>query len=165
LRVTGLIGNYPAAEVAVQSIAKAEPTVTADPSFFSEDEVKRVLEGWLSNQGWSVEIAWAKTRGIDLHARKNEQRWIIEAKGSGSLNAMRVNYFLGVLGEMLQRMDDRNAMYSIAFPDLKQFRNLWSRLPILAKERTRISELFVQKSGAVEEVKMMDRGAVVIRRV
>jgi len=29
---------------------------------------------------------------------------------------MRVNYFLGVLGETLQRMDDAQAKYSIALP-------------------------------------------------
>jgi hypothetical protein len=127
--------------------------ITIHPSLFSEDEVKRALEGCLAAQGWSVEIAWAKTRGIDLHARRNKQRWIIKVKGSGSPDAMRVNYFLGVLGETLQRMDDPNAMYSIALPDLKQFRNLWSRLPELAKERTRISAIFVQSSGIVEEIK------------
>jgi hypothetical protein len=33
-------------------------------------------------------------------------RWVIEAKGGGSLNPMRVNYFLAVLGELLQRMSD-----------------------------------------------------------
>ena len=149
----GLVGNYLAVMGAVQNAAEPEPTITTDSSFFSEDEVKRVLESWLSTEGWSVEIAWAKTRGIDMHARKNAQCWIIEVKGSGSLQPMRVNYFLGVLGETLQRMDDAQAKYSIALPDLKQFRSLWSRLPALAKERTTISALFVKTSGEVEEVR------------
>lgn len=152
-RSDGLIGNYSKEEGASPSIANPEPAGNPDPSLFSEDEVKRVLEAWLSALGWSVKIAWARTRGIDMHASKDDQRWIIEVKGGGSLSAMRVNYFLGVLGETLQRMDDPDAMYSIAFPDLRQFRNLWSRLPTLAKERTRISALFVQKDGVVEEVK------------
>jgi hypothetical protein len=65
---------------------------------------------------------------------------------------MRVNYFLGILGETLQRMDNPDATYSIALPDLKQFRNLWSRLPALAKERTKIDALFVNRDGTVLRV-------------
>ncbi len=33
---------------------------------------------------------------------------------------MRVNYFLSVLGETLQRRDDETAKYSMALPDLEQ---------------------------------------------
>jgi hypothetical protein len=77
---------------------------------------------------------------------------VIEVKGSGSLNPMRVNYFLAVLGEILQRMHDPEALYSIALPDMAQFRGLWRRLPALAKSRTQISALFVSQSGHVEEV-------------
>jgi hypothetical protein len=42
---------------------------------------------------------------------------------------MRVNYFLGVLGELLFRMNDAEAKYSIALPDVPQFRKLWSGVP------------------------------------
>jgi hypothetical protein len=135
---------------------KPAMAITASPkpinAIFSEDQVKAILEHWLSAQGWSLDIAWAKTRGIDIHARRSNERWIIEVKGGGSLQAMRVNYFLGVLGETLQRMNDPNAAYSIALPNIKQFRNLWSRLPQLAKDRTRISALFVDELGSVEEI-------------
>lgn len=134
------------------NIAEDIPPATPGGSVFSEEEVKKVLEAWLSAKGWSVEIAWARSRGIDIHARKNNERWIIEVKGGGSLQPMRVNYFLGVLGETLQRMDDPKAAYSIALPDLKQFRNLWSRLPALTKARTQISALFVTRGGLVDWV-------------
>jgi hypothetical protein len=62
---------------------------------------------------------------------------------------MRLNYFLGVLGELLQRMDDDSARYSIALPDLPQFRGLWERLPRLAKSRTTVTALFVRENGSV----------------
>ena len=65
---------------------------------------------------------------------------------------MRVNYFLGILGETLQRMDDLFAKYSIALPDVPQFHKLWERLPQLAKRRTEITALFVTAQGAVTEV-------------
>ena len=61
-------------------------------------------------------------------------------------------YFISMLGETLQRMDDPSAKYSIAIPDVKQFRNLWYRLPNLAKQRTSITALFVAGNGNVSEV-------------
>jgi hypothetical protein len=51
-------------------------------------------------------IAGGGRRGIDLDAKRNGQRWITEAEGYGSLNPMRVNYFISLAGELLQRMDD-----------------------------------------------------------
>ena len=119
---------------------------------FSEDDVKRSLQSWLEASGWAVSIAWGRDRGIDVEGTRDGKRWIIEAKGCGSLNAMRVNYFLSILGELLQRMNDPDAHYSVALPDMKQFRGLWQRLPELAKSRTQISALFVGPSGHVEEV-------------
>lgn len=142
----GLIGNY----CSGKRLAPLPPPAL-NHGAFSEDQLKSVLLDWLVAQGWLVEVAWAKAHGIDLQARRGNERWIIEAKGSGSLDPMRVNYFLGVLGETLQRMDDPKAAYSIALPDLKQFRNLWSRLPILAKQRTKITALLVGVDGRVEQ--------------
>src|SRR5713101_6334343 len=103
---------------------------TGDP--LSEDGVKHSVQRWLESAGWQVTIKWGRVHGTDIEARLGNARWIIEAKGRGSLDAMRVNYFLMVLGEILQRMVDPEARYSIALPDLTQFRNLWARLPALA---------------------------------
>jgi len=64
---------------------------------------------------------------------------------------MRVNYFVAILGELLQRMTDPAAHYSVALPDLKQFRGLWRRLPPMAKARTGITALFVAPSGQITE--------------
>lgn len=119
--------------------------------YLSEDDIKRILEKWLITEGWTVKVAWGHVHGIDIEAIKSNNRWVIEAKGQGSLNPMRVNYFLGILGETLQRMEDPNAKYSIALPDIQQFRNLWGRLPTLAKSRTGITAIFVDKSGNVHE--------------
>lgn len=64
---------------------------------------------------------------------------------------MRVNYFLAVLGETLQRMDDPNAKYSVALPDLQQFQRLWNKIPKLAKKRTGISVLFIDEKGKIRK--------------
>ena len=75
----------------------------------------------------------------------------MDHRGKGLRVAKRdeVNYFLAILGETLQRMDDNKAKYSIALPNLKQFRNLWNRLPKLAKERTKIGAIFVSEDGQI----------------
>lgn len=124
----------------------------SEHEFLSEDAVKGLLEAYLSQDGWDCSIRWGREPGIDIEARRGHERWVIEVKGQGSLNPMRVNYFLGVLGETLQRMSDDEARYSIALPDIGQFRRLWGRLPQLAKRRTGITALFVQPGGRVTEV-------------
>lgn len=117
-----------------------------------EDEIKLILSNYLNANGWETKLAMGKVHGIDIDATKGSDRWIIEVKGCGSRNAMRVNYFLAILGETLQRMSDPNAKYSIALPNMKQYRNLWERLPQLAKERTGISVIFVSEDNQIEEV-------------
>lgn len=119
----------------------------------SEEAIKKVLNNHLMEQGWQTRVAWGGTHGIDIDAWRSAERWIIDVKGSGSRNAMRENYFLGILGELLQRMDEPTARYSIALPDLQQFRNLWSRLPDLVKQRTTIDAIFVSEDGTLDFVK------------
>jgi len=65
---------------------------------------------------------------------------------------MNVNYFLNILGEILQRMDDPNARYSIALPDVPHFRNRWNRLPALAKTLTGITALLIDGDGNVTQL-------------
>ncbi|MUG21797.1 MarR family transcriptional regulator [Paenibacillus macerans] len=153
-RRDGLIGNYlvvdgiptePSPDVERVKNSKEESLV------FKEDTLKEVLRNYLHKDGWETQIAWGRTTGIDINAIRGNERWIIEVKGLGSSSAMNVNYFLGVLAETLQRMDDPNAKYSIALPDVKQFRNLWSRLPLLAKKRTGITAMFIDGQGNVNE--------------
>ena len=120
-------------------------------SYLEEDELKKILKEYLERDNWTVTVAWGKKRGIDIDAKKGKHRWIIEAKGCGSLSPMRVNYFISGLGELLQHMDDYDAKYSLAVPDIEQFKKLWEKLPDLAKERIKISCLFVDTNGNILE--------------
>lgn len=150
-RHDGLIGNY----LLGQPIPEPRPVVVPKANGsnqLSEDELKEALRVWLAEAGWSTDIAWGCARGIDVEAKRGTERWVIEVKGIGSRPEMRVNYFIAMLGETLQRMNDEAARYSIAMPDVAQFRGLWTRLPDIAKARTTITALFVGADGAVEEV-------------
>jgi hypothetical protein len=150
-RPDGRIGNYPAATT-MTPVVRVPADNQPPGELLGEDQLKRHLEAYLAKNGWKTDIKWGKAQGVDIEALRGTNRWIIEAKGEGSRDPMRVNYFLCVLGELLQRMTDENAKYSIALPDHKQFRGLWTRLPSLAKDRTRITALFVDRTGGVQEL-------------
>jgi len=115
----------------------------------SEDAVKRAIAGWLEQQGWWVEVAWGQDVRPDLVATRGKERLIVEAKGAGSNHATRASHFKGVLGEILERMDDPDSLYAVAFPDLTAFREFWERLPQLARERTGLTALLVRADGSV----------------
>lgn len=86
--------------------------------FLSEDEVKEAVRRWLTSQGFAVTVALGHERGIDIDARHPDgRRWIIEAKGEVASDQQQGNYFLGALGELLQRMDDLNATYGLGIAE------------------------------------------------
>lgn len=149
-----LIGNYPISQPQphtpdVPLISSHSINATSE-SALQEETIKHILAKYLEQNGWTVQVAWGHSHGIDIDARKGPNRWIFEVKGPGSRQPMRVNYFISILGEMLQRMDDPAARYTIAFPDIPQYRGLWRRLPQLAKSRTGIDMLVVDINGHIE---------------
>ena len=149
-RTDGLIGNHLSSGQKLMPESPRKSPKNHDVDALSEDEIKKLLVQWLESDGWNTEVAWGHARGIDIEAVRGSERWVIEVKGPGSRQPMRVNYFIGILGETLQRMDDEKAKYSISLPDLPQYRGLWERLPPLAKARTQISMIFVSKDGVIE---------------
>jgi len=148
-RADGIIGNYLTGKAPQPEQSNKDNIVQRDS--LSEHKIKQILETYLSTRGWDTRIAWDKGHGPDIEAKRGTERWIIEVKGPGSRDQMRVNYFLFILGEILQRMNDPNCKYSIALPDMKQFRGLWERLSELAKNRTGVTALFVNSVGGVVE--------------
>ncbi len=121
--------------------------------FYKEEELKKILSEKLEKDGYKVEVAWGHKHGVDIRAEKSGAPvCMIEVKGCGSRQAMRVNYFLAIIGEILQRMDNPDFEYFIALPDIEQFRKLWKKLPPLAKERTKIKLILVGENEEIEVV-------------
>lgn len=150
-REDGRIGNYVTSTPIPPEKKQLFSATTDQSAKLQEDAIKKALDRWLNANGWHTTIAWGRNRGIDIVAIRDNTRWVIEVKGIGSRSEMRVNYFIGILGEILQRMDDPNAKYSIALPNVSQFRGLWQRLPHVAKQRIKITALFVDDEGSVTE--------------
>ncbi len=73
---------------------------------------------------------------------------VIEAKAeTGVTGAQQVNYFTGMLDELLQRMDDEDATYGIALPLNRQYRGLVDRLPRLACDRIGLNVFWVERTS------------------
>ena len=114
--------------------------------FLEEDTIKKALEVGLSNQGWKVKTSMGRKHGTDIIATdKQDHVMLIEAKGEGSRNAMRVNYFLMVLGKLLQKMDSPSKIYGLALPAHRQYVNLIISLPDWIKQQLKLKIYLVKK--------------------
>lgn len=136
----------PDALAAAPPIPPAQPGPAAGP--MGEDAVKRAVQAHLHGQGFTVHVAWGRSHGVDLDAvHPDGRRYLVEAKGEvGRSGPQQANYFLGALGELVQRMEDPNARYALALPAHRQYRNLVGRLPALAWERLRLSVFWVHRA-------------------
>lgn len=136
------------------TIRRLPPTPTPSRARFAgdritEDEVKEAVRAFLAADGFVVEVAWGHTPGVDIVARHADGRsYVIEAKAEvGIAGAQQHNYFVGMLGELIQRMDDPDATYAIALPDNRQYRGLVDRLPDLAKRRMNLAVFWVGRTA------------------
>ncbi len=120
-----------------------QPPASETDVRITEDQVKAAVKAHLEAEGWAVLVAWGRERGIDIEAHRADEGLVIEAKGEAPAGPQQVNYFLGALGELIQRMDDPNARYGVALPDHRQYRGLVDRLPGLAWERLKLAVYFV----------------------
>ncbi len=109
------------------------------------------LGNYLICLGWHPDVITGSSCQFDIEARAGRKKWIIGVKGFFPPEGDPAKPFVSALGEMLQRMDDPAVKYSIAVPDVPPFYRLWKRLPLLAKQRTGITALFVRPTGQVRE--------------
>jgi hypothetical protein len=57
------------------------PPPSTDGDRITEDAVRSSLKRYLEAEGWTVEVRWGRERGIDIDARRDDERLIVEAKG------------------------------------------------------------------------------------
>lgn len=151
------IRNWAAGEgaPAVAAAASGLELPLPESERLSEDEVKTAVVQHLEGLGYRCQAAMGRSHGIDIDAYGPAGRVIIEAKGEAPPGPQQVNYFLGALGELIQRMADPDARYALALPDHRQYRGLASRVPGLAWERLQLSVFLVGRSAdglAVREI-------------
>jgi biotin operon repressor len=147
--------NRPSATSVVVNMRTLSPAAAGEMALtgymgavgLSEDRVKLAVATALERAGWTTDVRWGRVHGIDIDARRGAERLVIEAKGEGSLQPMRVNYFVGALGELLQWMNSPDALYAIALPAHRQFVSLAARLPVWVRDRLQLAFLFVEATA------------------
>ena len=90
------ICNYLKNDTVIHPIEKQAPT-QAHPACsvkLQEEDIKHIINARLIADGWKTTVAWKYSHGVDIEAVKDGKRWLIEVKGPGSRNEMRVNYFI-----------------------------------------------------------------------
>ena len=157
LAAAGTLARYTGADgKIVNSLLKTENPPAPLESFatipsggsglLSEDEVKAAVKAHLERGGWTVQVAWGRERGVDIRATRDGETLLIEAKGEAANPPQQVNYFIGALGELVQRMNDPQATYGLALPENRQYQGLVGRLPAMARERLNLVVYFVNVS-------------------
>ena len=112
-----------------------------------EETVKDSVAGFLRDRGYSVAVGKKRERGPDIRASREGLKLILEAKGEGTQNAMFNNFFVSVLGEILQRMNEQAAEYGIALPAHRKFARLIEELSDTPRFVLRLNFYLVRPSS------------------
>jgi len=112
-----------------------------------EECVKASVADFLRSRGYTVTVGKKRERGADMRATREGLGLIIEAKGEGSRNEMFNNYFIGILGELLQRMNETAAEYGIALPAHRKYARLIEELSDNVRFVLRVNFYLVRPSG------------------
>ncbi|MBO3744993.1 hypothetical protein J5X84_02860 [Streptosporangiaceae bacterium NEAU-GS5] len=142
-----LVADAPSAPDTPATTSSDSTTIQArrPTSLLTEDSVKLAVQKYLEASGWSVTVAWGRDHGIDIEAHRGHEHLYLEAKGEAANPAQQVNYFIGALGELVQRLRDPSASYGLALPDHPQYRRLAERLPPLARQRLNLVVMLVDR--------------------
>ncbi len=130
--------------------------VVSTENMLNESQVVDCISRNLQENGWTVKTS--RYRGADIIATKDGVEWVIEAKGCGNsrhVQTERNNFFIYALGQILTRLDSDDKNYSVAFPDLPEFVNLWNNFSKLAKSKfgkNGLTILLVSSDGSVREL-------------
>ena len=108
---------------------------------------------------YQATVAFFRLRGRSTKRRasfgllgSHEIVTLVEAAAAAAASAALgdvVNYFLGALGELIQRMTAVTATYGLALPDNKQYRGLVQHLPGLARGRLNHAIFSVDRATTV----------------
>lgn len=124
----------------------ADATGLSSSSRIEEDAVKRAVKAHLELASYTVDVAWGRQHGVDIEASRPGSRLIIEAKGEVSSQPQQTNYFIGALGELVQRMSDPEATYGLALPDTPVLRRLVGRLPAYGRNQLNLTLYWVSRT-------------------
>lgn len=134
-----------------------------------EIEVEAIVINWFKQRGYTVEKEFLGAGGnkIDVMARKNQEKWIIEVKGDYDKNTAQynVNFDTGV-GQLIKSISviNGNMNYAICIPFTRteQWEKLSYRLILpkylksLVFEKLNINLILIRDDRSVEIIESKD---------
>lgn len=108
------------------------------------EDLCNLIKSWLGEHGWEY-----NENKDYIEAHSGEKRWVINVQGMkrGRRQTLPVK-----LSEVIKRIDDVNAHYSIAFNDSITYRRQWNEIPEAVKERLNMSVILADKKGNITEL-------------
>lgn len=109
------------------------------------NELPSLIKEWLEEKGWNT-----VEHSRYIEAQKDTQKWYIDIYQATRGRKMPLP---NKITEMLKKMDDGDAHYSVALVDSPVYRKQWNEIPSAAKERLQVSVILADRAGRVLEMK------------
>jgi hypothetical protein len=128
----------------------------------SESWMQQRIIAFLEKRGYKItHQSKLKSHGVDIkcYSPKKGRYYFVEVKPDPnppkktSIGAMRENYFICGLGELLLRMTQEHGRYALGLPDNKIFRTKIQKIPRRVKKLLKLDFFLVDEDGNVEVFK------------
>jgi hypothetical protein len=114
-----------------------------------EETVKDAVAAFLKHEGYTVFAGKKREKGVDIQARKEPEKLVVEAKGEGSRNEMFNNFFVAALGQIVQRRSMNATDYGVALPAHSKYIRLIDELDdLFVRYQLRLNFYLVGRAGS-----------------
>lgn len=108
------------------------------------EDLNNILKSWLDENGYTYSEA-----KNELIAQNEDRTWIINVQG---IKRGRKQTLPNKISELIMKIEDRDAYYSIAFNDTNLTRRQWNEISKVVKEQLKLSVLLADKQGNIYEI-------------
>lgn len=109
------------------------------------DELPSLINEWLEERGWQT-----SKHSRYIEASKSEKKWYIDIYQTTRGRKMPLS---SKISDVIKKMEDDEALYSVALVDSPIYRKQWEELPSGAKKRLQVSVILADHMGNVVEIK------------
>lgn len=109
------------------------------------NELPRLVKAWLEERGWET-----LEHNRFIEAKREDEKWFIDIYQATRGRKMPLP---NKLTEVIKKMEDESAFYSVALVDSPIYRRQWNEIPDVAKDRLKVSVLLADRTGQILEIK------------
>ena len=111
----------------------------------NEAFIQEAIENYFSSEGFMIE----KDGQIDLVAEKNDEKWIVEAKGMTSQITVDFNT---CLGQLVKSMESSAWNYAIAIPCEDKYKVQCMKLPDYSRKNNNLYIIIVNENAQIKVI-------------